>query len=66
VVLLTDNDIRTLREQAITTGELAICVRCFSASMPIASLLFRLLGRGGIEVVSRVFGLIVASIAVTT
>jgi multiple antibiotic resistance protein len=30
----------------------------------MASFLYRVLGRGGIEVVSRVFGLVVASIAV--
>ena len=64
VVLLTDNDIRTLKEQAITTAELAICVLLLLGVYAGASLLYRLLGRGGIEVVSRVFGLIVASIAV--
>jgi small neutral amino acid transporter SnatA (MarC family) len=30
----------------------------------MASFLYRVLGRGGIEIVSRVFGLVVASIAV--
>ena len=64
VVLLTDNDIRTLKEQAITTAELAICVLLLLGIYAGASLLYRLLGRGGIEVISRVFGLIVASIAV--
>jgi multiple antibiotic resistance protein len=64
VVLLTDNNIRTLKEQAITTGELAICLVLLLGIYTGASLLYRLLGRGGIEVISRVFGLIVASIAV--
>jgi multiple antibiotic resistance protein len=64
VVLLTDNNIRTLKEQAITTGELAICLALLLGIYAMAGLLFRLLGRGGIEIVSRVFGLIVASIAV--
>ncbi len=64
VVLLTDNNTRTFKEQAITTGELAICLMALLAIYSGASFLFRLLGRGGVEVVSRVFGLIVASIAV--
>jgi multiple antibiotic resistance protein len=64
VVLLTDDNVRTLKEQALTTGELAICLLLLLGIYAGASLLYRLLGRGGIEVVSRVFGLVVASIAV--
>lgn len=64
VVLLTDNNTRTLKEQAITTGELAICLALLFGTYAVASFLYALLGRGGIEMVSRVFGLIVASIAV--
>ena len=64
VVLLTDNNTRTLKEQAITTGELAICLLVLLGIYAIATFLYRALGRGGIEVVSRVFGLIVSSIAV--
>ena len=64
VVLLTDNNIRTFGEQAITTGELAICLLLLFGVYAAASSLYRLLGRAGIEVISRVFGLIVASIAV--
>ena len=64
VVLLTDNNTRTLQEQVITTGELAICLVVLLGIYAAAGLLFRLLGRGGIEIVSRVFGLVVASIAV--
>jgi multiple antibiotic resistance protein len=64
VVLLTDNNVRTLKEQAITTGELAICLLILLGIYAMAGVLYRVLGRGGIEVVSRVFGLVVASIAV--
>jgi multiple antibiotic resistance protein len=64
VVLLTDNNTRSLQEQAITTGELAICLAILLGIYAMASFLYRVLGRGGIEIVSRVFGLIVASIAV--
>jgi multiple antibiotic resistance protein len=64
VVLLTDNDTRSLKEQAMTTGELAICLLVLFGLYSAATFFFRVLGRGGIEVVSRVFGLILASIAV--
>ena len=64
VVLLTDNNTRTLKEQAITTGELAICLVVLFGLYAVSSFLYRVLGRGGIEIVSRVFGLILASIAV--
>ena len=64
VVLLTDNNVRSFAEQAITTGELAVCLALLFGVYAAASFLYRLLGRGGVEVISRVFGLIVASIAV--
>ncbi len=64
VALLTDNNKRTLAEQAITTGELAICLVVLLGIYAMARLLYRVLGRGGIEIISRVFGLIVSSIAV--
>jgi multiple antibiotic resistance protein len=64
VVLLTDNSTRSFKEQAMTTGELAICLLVMFGLYSAATFFFRLLGRGGIEVISRVFGLILASIAV--
>ena len=64
VVLLTDNNTRTVLEQALTAAELAICLAILLGIYAIASFLYRVLGRGGIEIVSRVFGLVVASIAV--
>ena len=64
VVLLTDNNKRSIAEQAITTGELVICLLVLFGLYAAASFLYRALGRGGIEVISRVFGLILASIAV--
>ena len=64
VVLLTDNNTRSVMEQALTTAELAICLAILLGIYAMASFLYRLLGRGGIEIVSRVFGLVVASIAV--
>jgi multiple antibiotic resistance protein len=64
VVLLTDNNTRSLKEQALTTGELVVCLLVLLGLFSVARLLTRALGRGGIEVISRVFGLILSSIAV--
>jgi multiple antibiotic resistance protein len=64
VVLLTDNNTRTFSEQASTTGILVLCLACLFVLFAVASFLFRILGRSGIEIVSRVFGLILCSIAV--
>lgn len=64
VVLLTDNNTRTFTEQALVTAELAICLLVLFGLYAGASFLYRVLGRGGIEVISRVFGLMLASIAV--
>jgi len=64
VVLLTDNNVRTFGEQATTTAELVLCLVALFGLYSASGQLFRLLGRAGIEVVSRVSGLILASIAV--
>ena len=65
VMLLTDNKTRSIAEQAITTGILVLCLLLLFGVFAAAGLISRLLGRPGIEIVSRVFGLILASIAVT-
>jgi multiple antibiotic resistance protein len=65
VVLLTDNKVRTLTEQATTTTILVVCLAIFFAIYATAGAVFRLLGKPGVEIVSRVFGLILSSIAVT-
>lgn len=65
VVLLTDNKVRTFAEQATTTAILALCLAILFVIYSAAGMLFRLLGRPGVEIVSRVFGLILCSIAVT-
>ena len=64
VVLLTDNNTRTFAEQVSTTGILVLCLACLFVLFALARFLFRILGRSGIEIVSRVFGLILCSIAV--
>jgi multiple antibiotic resistance protein len=65
VVLLTDNNVRSVAEQATTTGILVLCLGLLFGVLAAAGAIFRLLGRPGIEIVSRVFGLILCSIAVT-
>ncbi len=64
VVLLTDNNTRAVIEQVQTIGELALCLAIFFGLYAAATQLFRLLGRSGVEIVSRVFGLVLCSIAV--
>ena len=66
VMLLTDNKVRSLAEQAETTGILALCTVLLFGVFASAGLISRLLGRSGIEIISRVFGLILASIAITS
>lgn len=64
VVLLTDNNVRTIGEQAITTSRLAIALVIVFGVLILSKWIFSLVGRPGIEVMSRVSGLILASIAV--
>ena len=64
VILLTDNNTRSIGEQAITTGILSLCLVIFFGLYALARPIFRLLGTPGIQIVSRSFGLILASIAV--
>jgi multiple antibiotic resistance protein len=64
VVLLTDNNVRTVGEQILTASRLAISLVVVFAILILAKRIFSLVGRPGIEVMSRVSGLILASIAV--
>ena len=65
VVLLADNTGRAWSELVATTGVLALCLLVIFVTFALATLIFRFLGKPGIEIVSRVFGLVLASIAVT-
>ena len=64
VMLLTNNAERSVVEQAQTTGVLAACLVLLFTVLALSGGLSRLLGRGGLEIVTRVFGLILTSIAV--
>ncbi|MFO1085195.1 MAG: MarC family protein [Reyranellaceae bacterium] len=64
VVLLTDNNTRSVAEQAVTTLRMAICLVIVFVILALSKQIFRLIGKPGIEIMSRVSGLILASIAV--
>jgi multiple antibiotic resistance protein len=64
VMLLTNNAERSVVEQAQTTGVLAACLVLLFTVLALAGGLSRLFGHGGLEIVTRVSGLILTSIAV--
>ncbi|MGE4043254.1 MAG: MarC family protein [Acetobacteraceae bacterium] len=64
VMVLTDNDLYTLRDQAETFVALLAVLAISLVALLGARALNRLLGRTGVNVVSRVMGLILASLAV--
>lgn len=63
VVMLTDNNTRTFGEQVATTVCLALCLVLIFCIFAGSKMIFRLIGRPGVEIMSRVSGLILASIA---
>ena len=65
VVLLTENQSHTLLDQVVTAVIMLIVVLMAFGMMLIAGTISRLIGRGGASIVSRVMGLILASIAAT-
>lgn len=65
VTLLTENYSRSLLQQAQTAGIVAICLALVASIYFAAESISRLLGKGGLSIISRVMGLILSSIAVT-
>jgi multiple antibiotic resistance protein len=65
VVMLTNNDTRTIAQQAQTTVLLALCLSIHFISFSLSGYIKKYIGDTGIETISRVFGLILTSIAVT-
>lgn len=65
VVMLSDNHARVLAEQLNTTLVLATCLLVHLISFAISGIIMRYLGRAGIQIVTRVFGLMICSIAVS-
>jgi multiple antibiotic resistance protein len=65
VVLLTQKDIHTIDEQIVTTALMLAVVSATYLLMRCADPITRLIGDGGSNIVSRVMGMIVASVAAT-
>ena len=64
IVILTDNRSNSLAEQAVTTGLLLVVLLLTLGVLLMASHVQRLIGATGASVVSRVMGLILATVAV--
>ena len=65
VVLLTENESHTLLDQASTAAIMLLVVSIAFGFMLIAGTISRVIGEGGASIVSRVMGLILASVAAT-
>ena len=63
VVLLTDNDRFSIGEQAVTAGVLGVVLLITLAMLIGAQQVYRIIGKGGAGVISRVTGLILTAIA---
>ena len=64
VVLLTDNNRFSFAEQAVTAGILVAVVGVALVFMLLAAPILKLIGTSGAAIVSRVMGMILASVAV--
>lgn len=65
VVMLSDNHARVLSEQLQTTLVLALCLSVHLLSFLAGGFIIRYIGKIGIQVITRVFGLMICSIAVS-
>lgn len=65
VVMLSDNHARVLTEQLQTTLVLALCLSVHLVSFLMGGLIVRYIGQVGIQITTRVFGLMICSIAVS-
>jgi multiple antibiotic resistance protein len=65
VVLLTQNDVHTIDEQAVVALLMIAVIGAAYAMMRASSLIIRIIGEGGANIVSRVMGMILASVAAT-
>ena len=64
IVILTDNHTNSLGDQAITAGLLILVLVITLLVLLAASYIYRILGNTGVSIISRVMGLVLATIAV--
>ena len=64
IVILTENSANTLAEQAVTAGLVVLVLAITLVLLLMASLIHRLIGDTGASVISRVMGIVLATIAV--
>jgi multiple antibiotic resistance protein len=64
VVMLTDNHRYSIEQQAVTAGMMVAVMLCSLALLLLASPIQRVIGTAGASIISRVMGLILASVAV--
>jgi multiple antibiotic resistance protein len=63
VVLMTRYDLRTIDEQVVTAGLMLMVVAAAYLLMRASTLITRIIGDGGSNIISRVMGMILASVA---
>jgi len=64
IVILTDNHRHSIAEQAVTAGLLVVVLLMTLAILPLAVRIKRVIGTSGASVVSRVMGIVLATVAV--
>ncbi|QDY69926.1 MarC family protein [Qingshengfaniella alkalisoli] len=64
IVILTDNNRFSVAEQAITAGMMLLVMLAAAAMMLLATPILRIIGNSGAAIISRVMGMILASVAV--